>query len=732
MQDLKDTQTENPNGIAIEPVEPQGEPTPFDKDQTARQNKNPLIKWLAIGGVIVALGGGLLWYRSNQAARLAANKPDAAAIAAANVQLVNVVPVKVGDVTDTLAVTGTLKSGQTVDLSSKVSGRIAGVRVQEGERVTRGQLLLSIEDDELQSQVDQARAALSTARVRLQQQQVGLPARVADINSAIEKARTALASSQARYRQAQLQEPAKVQDIAAQLASARAGVASAQARLKQAQAQQPATIQLAEAQLNDARQAVKTAETRVEQARTTANSTEQQVEAEINVARAGVGAAQATLAEVRRGSRDQQIAQAKSQVREAQVNLDNAKTELDRAKFLLEGDAGTQAAVDTAQTQYNLARTRLAAQQQNLSLVEEGATNEQIQQAEQGVRQAQAQLAAAQTGRARIPNAQGEVTTALAALAQARQGVTTAQSNLASQSPQAQQATRIAREGVDTAQATLEQARAAQSQVPVTRQATRIAAQEVETAQANLNQAIANRANIPVARADVDAARAQVESSQAQLDQAQLNLANARVYSPVNGVVNKKLVEAGQSVSPATPLLNIVALGAVYFEAQVPETDVRTIETGDKVNVSVAAVSDKVLEGIVTDINPVADAASRQFRLRITIPNPPRQLTPGAFARGQIVTEGFFNTPLLPADAIRTKDGATSVMIVEGDGESGVARERRVSVGLTSEGQTQIRGGLEQGERVIVGNPLLKDGEKVRVAERETVNPDDTIAVAGA
>ena len=236
-----------------------------------------------------------------------------------------------------------------------------------------------------------------------------------------------------------------------------------------------------------------------------------------------------------------------------------------------------------------------------------------------------------------------------------------------------------------------------------------------------------------MAQADVDAARAQLESSQAQLDQAELNLTNARVYSPVNGVVNTKLVEAGQTVSTATPLLNIVALGAVYFEAQVPESEVRNIKTNDKVNVSVAAVSDKVLEGIVTDINPVADAASRQFRLRITVPNPPRQLTPGAFARGQVVTEGFFNTPLLPDEAIRTKDGATSVMIVEGTGETGVARTRKVSVGLASEGQTQIRGGLEKGERVIVGNPLLKDGDKVKVAERiEGGSADDTISVVGA
>jgi RND family efflux transporter MFP subunit len=705
-----------------------------ESDQTAAQGGNPHIKWFAIGAVILIFLVGLILFRRNQAAKLAESKPDAATLAASKVQLVNVMPVTTGNIARTLTVTGTLKSGQDVDLSSKVSGRVETVAVQEGQRVRRGQLLVAIEDEDLRAQVAQARAGLSTAQVRLRQQQVGLPARVADINTTIEKARTALDSARARYQQARLQEPAKVQEVAAAVEQAQAGLETAQAQLAQAKAQEPASIQAAEAQLNDARQTAKSADARLAQARTTAKQTQEQVEADIAAATAGLEQSRASLAEVIRGSREQQIAQAESQVREAQVNLDNAKTELDRAEFLFRGDAGTKSAVDTAQTQYNLAKTRLVSAQENLSLVREGATTEQIQQAEQAVRQAQAQLTNARAGRARITNAQSEITAALAAQTQARQAITTAQANLASQEPTARQNTRIARERVDQARAQLLQARSRQAEVPVTRQATRIALQDVNQAQAALNQAIANRANIPVAREDVAAAQAGVESARAQLDQALLNLKNARIYAPVDGIVNKKLVGPGQTVSPATPLINLVALNSVYFEAQVSESDVRNVEEGDRVRVNVPAVSDKTLSGFVSDINPVADPQSRQFRLRVTIPSAPRQLTPGAFARGEVVTQAVYNTLVVPDEAIQKEDGKTTVLVAEGDGEQQMAQRATVVTGLSSNGKTQIRGGLQKGEQVIIGNPLLKDGDKIRVAQSAATsseNSDVTVSVAG-
>ena len=285
----------------------------------------------------------------------------------------------------------------------------------------------------------------------------------------------------------------------------------------------------------------------------------------------------------------------------------------------------------------------------------------------------------------------------MAALAQAQEGVNTAQANLSAEAPNARRATRIAQQDVDQAQATL-------------------------------NQALANRTSIPVARADIAAAQTAVESSRAQLNQAQINLANARIYAPVSGVINRKLVDVGQAVSPATTLLNLVATDAVYFEAGIPETQLRDVEKGDRVQVTVASVSANPMTGFVSDIIRVADPQSRQFRLRITIPD--QKLTPGAFARGQVVTEGVYSALAIRDDAIVREKNKSYVIVAEGQGDTATAQRREVKTGLNSGEYTQILGGLQKGDRVIIGSPLLKDGDKVRVSK--DADNTDTIAVASA
>lgn len=655
----------HPAPAATAPYDPDAPETARTPATTTARRGFP-IKAVAIAAVVLLLLGGLIFqYRRSQAAKVAAQKIDPAKAAAANIQVVSAVPVSTRNVLKTITVTGSLRALQNIDLSSKLSGRVARVAVQEGDEVQRGQLLIALEDDDLRAQVDAAQAAVRTAQVRLNQQRVGLPARVADINTTIEKARTTLASSQTR--------------------------------LAQARSLEPSSVQAAQAQLDNARQTVKTSQARLNQARTTANQTEQQVKADIERATAAEAQARAALQEVEAGSRKQQIAQAEAQVREAQVRVDDAKTELDRAKFLFAGDAGPKSAVDTAQTQYNVALVTLESARQNLSLVNEGPRTEQVTQAQQALRQAQAQVATAESGRARVPIAQSEITTALAALAQAQEGVNTAQANLSAEAPNA-------------------------------RRATRIAQQDVEQAQATLNQALANRTNIPVARADIAAAEAGVESANAQLNQAQINLANARIYAPVSGVINRKLVDVGQSVSPATALLNLVATDAVYFEAGIPETQLRDVEKGDRVQVTIDSVSAQPLAGFVADIIRVADPQSRQFRLRIAIPD--QKLTPGAFARGQVVTDGVYNALAIRDDAIIRENNKAYVIVAEGEGDNVTAQRREVKTGLSAGDYTQIVGGLQKGDRVISGSPLLKDGDKVRISKDAAAT--DTIAVAGA
>ncbi|MDF2439873.1 MAG: HlyD family secretion protein, partial [Abditibacteriota bacterium] len=662
------------------PIEPPLHEAPTRTTPTPG-GKKP-VKWVPIAIIAVLLIGGLVYRQRQSAGPGSAGGPAAGARGGPGgggggprETVVQTVAVTTGNLTQTLPLTGSLRSNQVIDLNSKIQGRVARVLVDEGDRVRRGQLLIALDDADLRAQVAAARAGLRTAQARLQQSVVGLPARVQQVGTSIEQAEAALQTARARYRQALLSEPVARSTAEGQVRTARETVRTAQARLAQARGTTRQVDIQTQGDIRQAEAGVRTAE------------------AAVRGAEAGVAGAQATLAEVQRGAREQQVATAQAQVTQAEATLRDAEAELNRQRFLFQNGAAARANVDTAQTRFDVTRAQLEAARQNLSLVREGATTEQVRQAQESVRQAeegvrqaqegvrtaQSQLSNARAARIRVTTEQGNVTAALAALGQAQSGLQTALSNLA--------------------------------QIPITQAETRTAFEAVQQAESTLSQARANRSQIPIARSDIGIAQAAVQNARATLDQAQVQLAYARIYSPVNGVVNQKLADVGETTGTGTALLNLVSLDRVYFEAQVPESSVRLVRVGQPAQITVPAVSDRPVTGYVTEIIPVSDQRLRQFRVRISIPNAPRELTPGAFARGTLTARQVFNALILPANAITEVRGQPTVIVAVQNGKKATVKYRVVQTGLQSGNRTQVIGGVRKGDLVIVDNSGLDDGE---------------------
>jgi RND family efflux transporter MFP subunit len=624
--------------------------------------------------------------------------------------IANVERVKLASLSQSLPLIGSLRANQTIDLNSQIPGRVSRVLVNEGARVRRGQLLITLDDEDLRSQVNGARAGVAQAVSRLQQARVQLPARSQSVQAGIALARAQVLGARARYRQARLSEPVARSTAENQVRNTREAVQTARTRLQQAQQtaeqidrQTQAAVRSVEAQVRGATSGVRTAQAGVRSA-----------EAGIRSARANRERLAASLAEVRRGSRDQQVATAQAAVALAEAQVRDAQRELDRQRILFQGGATARASFDAAQTRFEVAQAQLESARQNLSLVREGATSEQVRQAEQalaggdeGVRQAQAALGQAQGG---VGSARGQLGQAQANLAQAnadRIRALTEQGNIAA-----------AFNALSQAQAAYQTARANLAQIPITRQETRNAFEAVRQAEANLRTARSTLSQVPVARSEVAIAQADVRARRATLQQALVNLRYARIYSPVNGVVNTKLADVGESAGQGQSLLNLVSLDRVYFEAQVPESAVSRLRVGQPVQVNVSSISDRPLRGFISDIIPVAEVRLRQFRVRVTIPNAPRQLTPGAFARGTVMTEQIFNAMTVPLESVaRATDGKRFVFVAVKVGDKTQMKRRVVQVGLESNGRIQIRGGLRPGDRVALDPSSFSDGEEVKAVD---------------
>lgn len=106
------------------------------------------------------------------------------------------------------------------------------------------------------------------------------------------------------------------------------------------------------------------------------------------------------------------------------------------------------------------------------------------------------------------------------------------------------------------------------------------------------------------------------------LDNALAMLSKTVIVAPVSGYIATKNVEVGNTVSPGVPLMRLVAAGAVEFEVNLSESDFAKVQDGQPVFVRVDTLPNQVLKGFVSKLVPVAEAASRQFKIKVVLPAP--------------------------------------------------------------------------------------------------------------
>lgn len=208
------------------------------------------------------------------------------------------------------------------------------------------------------------------------------------------------------------------------------------------------------------------------------------------------------------------------------------------------------------------------------------------------------------------------------------------------------------------------------------------------------------------------AALAGLKAAQAQARLAELGLEDAVVRAPIDGVVAQRMVQPGEKVSPDEPLLSLVDLSLMELEAPAPASEVPLIKVGQSVRFTVDGYGDRLFEGKVERINPMAEAGSRSIVIYLAVPNPDGSLKGGMFAKGTLQLDASAAAPVIPITALRNEAGVPFVLVVK----QGKLEQRSVSLGLKSEerGLVQVTEGLQLGEQVLTASSsLLKGGMAV-------------------
>jgi len=201
------------------------------------------------------------------------------------------------------------------------------------------------------------------------------------------------------------------------------------------------------------------------------------------------------------------------------------------------------------------------------------------------------------------------------------------------------------------------------------------------------------------------------------------------ILAPISGVVSDLAVREGMTLIAGAAMFKINGLDPIWLNADVPEGLAAQVRPGNAVEARTPALPGTVFKGKVAAILPDVDPATRTLKARIELANPSGRLAPGMFATVSFSSIVRKDILLVPSEAVIRTGTRSVVMIAQGDGKFAPAA---VETGSESNGQTEIRSGLEEGQNVVVSGQFLIDSEASLSASETRIEGGASATPAGA
>jgi multidrug efflux system membrane fusion protein len=220
-------------------------------------------------------------------------------------------------------------------------------------------------------------------------------------------------------------------------------------------------------------------------------------------------------------------------------------------------------------------------------------------------------------------------------------------------------------------------------------------------------------------RTNAQTADAVAKASEAALQNARLNVEYCTIASPIDGVVGRALLQAGNLVkaNDVNALVVINEVRPIYVNFGVPEQQLGSVreymEKGPlAVEASLPAPSARTVSGRLIFVDNAVDPSTGTIRMRAEYPNEDAALWPGQFVNVSIRLYDEADAIVIPAGAVQTAQEGQFVYVVGGDD---AAQVRKVTVERT-EGDLAVVKGVAKGDRVVTRGALrLAPGTKVQV-----------------
>jgi Cu(I)/Ag(I) efflux system membrane fusion protein len=183
------------------------------------------------------------------------------------------------------------------------------------------------------------------------------------------------------------------------------------------------------------------------------------------------------------------------------------------------------------------------------------------------------------------------------------------------------------------------------------------------------------------------------------------------VTAPRAGVVSELMVREGMTVMAGATLFRINGIGTVWANAEVPESQAALVRPGAKVQARSPALPGLTFDGRVQALLPEVSATTRTLKARLELANPSGRLVPGMFVQMLFIDTSGGKSLLIPTEAVIQTGRRTVVMLAEQDDKGGRFRPVEVEIGIESGGHSEVKRGLQAGQRVVVSSQFLIDSE---------------------
>ena len=246
----------------------------------------------------------------------------------------------------------------------------------------------------------------------------------------------------------------------------------------------------------------------------------------------------------------------------------------------------------------------------------------------------------------------------------------------------------------------------------------------------SLDSVYTAKSTLDNAKAEMEAIEANIKQAEIEVNTAETNVGYTKITAPMDGTVISVPVSEGQTVNAnqTTPtIVTIADLSKMKIKPEISEGDITKVKAGQEVSFTILSDSQTVYHSVINSVDPAntttSDSSSTSsstsssssattsaiyYYANVLIDNPDRTLRIGMTTENNIKIANAKDVLLVSNMAIQKRDGKSFVNVLN---DKNQPEQREVKTGVQNDFQTEIKSGLNEGEKVIVSQ--VANGEKV-------------------